>query len=239
LIKESGITQSSISFDHVQSFSFGDYSYLNQKKDYDYARFRVAVAGGYSYRTFTIPDGTSSFAKNYYNKARNGFLYGVELNYYFHRFVGIGINYYAAHFNPEGVNPDLYPAYLSCKTRIQQITPTFNVRVLDRQRQGSLVAGIGFGFADYRTKFYEDYSKKHVLTEKGFTVGMLWSIGYDIPLSNVMALYIQASLNTGVVTKCTIVDETTGQSTSISVDDINEGVGLGRMNLAIGVRFAK
>jgi hypothetical protein len=217
--------------------------YVHQQKDKDYARFRVALAGGYSYRTLIIPAGTSNESRDYQNKARNGFHYGAEFNYYFHRFVGIGINYYAAHFNPDGNNPDLYDylrIHASCKTHIQQITPTFNVRVLDRQRRGALVAGIGFGFADYRTNYYQtDYQNRHVLTEKGWAIGMLWSIGYDVPISQTMAIYFQASLNGGVVTDFTMVNEITGYTEKISVDDANDGVGLGRANLSIGVRFAK
>ena len=243
----------SLPMEQVLSFSLGYYSDAKEERIYQwddnhYARFRVALAGGYSYRTFTIPDGTSSDSRNYQNESRKGFHYGVEFNYYFHRFLGIGINYYADHFNPTGKIPDLYyidpiDGYahsLSCKARIQQITPTFNVRVLDRQRRGALVAGIGIGYADYKTKYYQtDYDNRHVLTEKGWTVGVLWSIGYDIPLSQTMAIYVRASLNAGVVNNFTLIDEITRYTEHVTTDDVNEGVGLGRMNLSIGVRFAK
>ena len=247
VVKDNDIVKTTLPFDNVLSFTFGYYPDVKeeqeyQKRDRNYARFRVALAGGYSYRTYSIPKGASSAEKNYDERARNGFQYGAEFNYYFHRFVGIGINYYAARFNPKGDTPYLYDLGLnaSCKARIQQITPTFNVRVLDRQRRGALVAGIGIGYADYKTKYYQtDYDNRHVLTEKGWTVGVLWSIGYDIPLSQTMAIYVQASLNAGVVTDFTLIDEITGYTEHVTVDNANDGVGLGRMNLSIGVRFAK
>jgi hypothetical protein len=154
--------------------------------------------------------------------------------------MGIGISYYDAHFNPEGACPEFYPKRTSTKARIQQIIPTFNFRVLDRQRQGALVGGIGIGYAGYNTKFYDmNNHNKHGLTEKGWTVGMLWSIGYDVPVSQTMAIYFQASLNSGVVTNITTIDEETGKTYTETIDDINYGVGLGKINLSIGVRFAK
>jgi hypothetical protein len=245
-IKDNEKIKTSLPFDQVLSSSLGYYAnsgsdYVAYPKDKNYARFRVALAGGYSCRTFTIPEGTSLESKNYQNKARNGFHYGMELNYYFHRFIGIGINYYADHFNPEGNFPEMsnYLIHISTKTRFQQITPTFNVRVLDRQRRGALVAGIGLGYTDYITKFYRtNDSYGHIGTEKGWTVGMLWNIGYDIPLSQTMAIYVRAALNAGVVTNITMIDEITGKTETISVDDVNNGVGLGKMSLSVGVRFA-
>ena len=210
-----------------------------QKKS-DYARFRIAAAGGYSYRTIALPPGTSGEVRDYYRKSYNGFLYGVEFNYYFNKFIGMGLNYYASRFNPSGNNPDWYPDHISCKTRMQHVVPTVNFRVFDRQKQGALVAGVGIGYADYQTKFYQtNFHNVHVGTEKGWTVGMLLSVGYDIPISQMLAIYVQAALHGGVVTNFTLIDETTGKTETISVDDINDGVGLGKINLAIGLRFAK
>jgi len=54
-----------------------------------------------------------------------------------------------------------------------------------------------------------------------------------------MAIYVQASLNGGVVTKFTITDKTTGRTHTETVDDIEQGEGLGKIKLSIGLRFAK
>jgi hypothetical protein len=224
--------------ERVQSFTFGFYPDVEPLyKASDYARFRVAVAGGYSLRTFTILEGTSGESRDYQNRSRNGFHYGVELNYYFHRFMGVGITYYGSHFNPSGSVPEFHPYYITSKTRIQHIIPTFNVRVLDRQRRGALVGGIGIGYMDYYTKYYE--GSFHGLTEKGWTVGILWSVGYEVPLYKTIAIYFQASLNAGVVPTVTIIDEETGKTTTISADNENPGTGLGKANLSIGLRFAQ
>ena len=224
----------------VQSFLFGFYpntvadSKYTYKKKSDYARFRVAAAGGYSYRTPKVEGGLPS---NYAYKLKNGYHYTVEFNYYFNRFIGIGMNYSASHFNPE---MDTEVGNVLDKIRLQQIIPTFNVRILDTQKRGALVASIGLGYVDYRDKgYFTEQNNSHFATIRGATVGMLLSVGYDIPLSQTMALYVQVSNTGGVVTRFTMKDEITGKTWTESVDDIKNGEGLGKINLSLGLRFAK
>ena len=54
-----------------------------------------------------------------------------------------------------------------------------------------------------------------------------------------MALYVQVSNTGGVVTRFTVKDEITGETETISVDDVKNGEGLGKINLSVGLRFAK
>jgi len=126
------------------------------------------------------------------------------------------------------------------KIRLQQIIPTFNVRILDTRRRGALVASVGLGYVDYRDKgYFTERNNLHFATIRGAAVGMLMSIGYDIPLSQTMALYVQVSNTGGVVTRFTLKDELTGKTYNESVDDIENGEGLGKINLSLGLRFAK
>jgi len=208
-----------------------------QPRKRDNARFRIAAVGGYSRRTISLPEDDSKSMRDYWRRAYNGFNYGVELNYYFNKFIGMGINYSASHFNPTGSIPEGDFKNFAPKTHIQQVIPTINFRALDRQNRGAFVGGVGIGFANYKTKFYQ--FNRHTLSEEGVTVGILLSAGYDIPISKVMAIYVQGSLNGGIVTSITETDEITGSSKKYSTDDPNYGVGLGRLNLSIGLRFAK
>ena len=170
--------------EEVQSFSFGfypntvaDFNYTYKKKP-DYARFRVAVAGGYSYRTPKVESGLPS---SYVQKLKNGYHYTVEFNYYFNESLGMGINYSASHFNPK-MTTEI--GNVLDKMRLQQIIPTFNMRVLDKQKRGAFVASIGIGYVDYRDKgCLTELNNLHFATIRGATVGMLLSVGYDIPLS--------------------------------------------------------
>jgi hypothetical protein len=218
-------------------YSTGEnYSYQRKK---DFPRFRVGVAGGYSFRTFGSSDGSREL-KNYESQMRHGFNYGVEFNYFFNRFLGMGINYYCSRHNPAGSCPVFYPDRVSTKTRIQQVMPTFNVRFLDKKRQGGFFMGIGIGYVDYRTKYcLINRNDLHIGTEKGWTLGMQWFLGYDIPVSKTLAIFVQAWLSSGVVTNITFKDELTGETTTASTDDANNGVGLGKINLSLGLRFAK
>jgi len=198
----------------------------------DLYQFRIAVAGGYSYRTTIFPANSKS------EETKNGFHYGMELNYYFNETFGLGINYCANHFNSESTHKWTSVNILE-KVRLQQIIPTFSVRVFDKQKQGAFLVNIGAGYIDYKSRdFLVDYNNKPRWTSKGWTIGMLWGIGYDIPISQSMAIYVQASFTGGIITKSTSIDETTGDIYVSSVDKIYEGEGIGRINLSIGLRFA-
>jgi len=89
-----------------------------------YPNVRIAAVGGYSLRT-RLPK--SSWDDSYYKDMKNGWHYGIELNYFFTESLGIGMNFYSSHFKAEdrnGIN----------KVRIQHFIPTFNARDFDKQK---------------------------------------------------------------------------------------------------------
>ena len=154
----------------------------------DYPHFRIAVAGGYSHRTAYI-------ASEY----KNGFHYGVELNYYF-KIMGIGLNYSGNQFY-QGVN-------------IHQFIPTVNMRIFDYEKRGAFLANIGAGYVGNRN---------------GATIGMLLGLGYDIPLSQTMAIYAQASISGGKLKRAEY---------DVFMKEF-EYEKLGLLKLSLGLRFAK
>jgi len=175
------------------------------RKKENYTHFRIAVAGGYSHRIINR------------HIRKDGFNYGLESNYYFNQYFGIGFNYSAGHFN----SSDEFFG----KTRIQHFVPTFCTRMFD-QKKGGLLTNVGIGFIHYIHKH-----KGLSLTQYGWTsryysdsdMGLcaLFSIGYDVPFSKTMAVFFQTSFAVGLS------------------ELINDVTGWGRLNLSIGLRFAK
>jgi uncharacterized protein YhjY with autotransporter beta-barrel domain len=150
----------------------------------------------------------------------------------------MGVNYYANHFNPNGDSPYWSPYHVSYKTKIQQIYTTFNVRVLDKQKAGGFLANIGFGYVGYRTKFLQtDLNNLHFGTEKGGTIGMMLGVGYDVPLSKMFAICLQASYHTGKITKFKEKNEVSGATWTETVSS-EYGV-KGVFKFSLGLRFAR
>ena len=169
--------------------------YTPQKKA-DYAHFRMAVAGGYT------------CIMGY--RLNHGYHYGMELNYYFNKNLGIGINYYAYY----------YDGSYDSETRVQQIIPTFSTRMFDKKKRGALLISVGIGYIGSRNKYwlsypFSGYKTKFESSQHG--IGMFCGIGYDFPFSKTMAVCLQASV------------------ISNGLDEI----GIGGINLSIGLRFAK
>ena len=206
--------KSSIPLEEVLSSVQGYYSppkssYTQPQKKADYAHFRIAVAGGYSRRLFSSK---GSFVEDSYKEPKNGFHYGLELNYYFNENIGIGINYYATHFKLKDDH--------SNKLRIQQVIPTFSTRIFDEKQRGGVLINIGVGYIDYdEYRWSSYYSGNSAVMDSG--IGLLCSVGYDFAFSKTMAVCLQASITSGKLT------------------DINTSNGWGKVNLSLGLRFAK
>ena len=222
-MKNNETIKSSIPLEEVLSSVQGYYSppkssYTQPRKKSDYAHFRIAAAGGYSRRLISSK---GSSTEDSYKKPTNGFHYGLELNYYFNENIGIGINYYATHFKLKDDYSD--------KLRIQQVIPTFSTRIFDEKQRGGVLINIGVGYIDYQNKYWgiayqpNPYAgaKKTDKTLMDWGIGLLCSVGYDFPFSKTMAICLQASITSGKLT------------------DINTSNGWGKVNLSLGLRFAK
>ncbi|MCL2041834.1 MAG: hypothetical protein FWG84_07340 [Bacteroidales bacterium] len=186
-------------------------NYTPPQKKAEYAHFRMAVAGGYSY----LMDAPSNPSIVLY-PTEHGFHYGVELNYYFNKNLGIGINYYAAHF---GLEDD----YNSDNIYIQQLIPTFSTRMFDKKKRGALLVNVGVGYVVYKYNYSSWYpgSTSKIKPATFRDMGILCSIGYDFPFSKTMAVFPQLSITSG------------------PSNEINSNYGLGKINLSLGLRFAK
>lgn len=87
---------------------------------------------------------------------------------------------------------------------------------------------------------YMGYSNDKVIVDKykmtGSTLGLSLDIGYDIGLSENLALGFQVSVLTGVLTKYDWSDGTTTQTIKLEKDEYEN---LNRIDLSIGLRFNK
>jgi hypothetical protein len=203
-----------------------------------FPRFRIAVSGGWSYRTASLASDTPHEFKSYLKKLKSGFHYDLGLSYYFSEQYGVGFKYNEFHTSNKVGN--VYVEYEDGKTeygdmshndRIRFMGPLFGMRFLNLPRKNTLVMELGLGYMGYQSK---GNIVNNIATVKGNTVGTYLSIGYDIGLSKNFALGFQVSMLTGTLTQVTIFD---GKTTEKQKLDKNQQENLSRIDLSIGLRF--
>lgn len=230
-----------VNLNSVQSYEFDSNAPRDvkdlKKTNVGYSKFRIAVTGGFSYQTAAIGDGFSHEEEDYLRSLKKGFAVGGSFNYFFNRLLGIGFDYGGGFYKPNrSINSGID------KVSIQHFMPVFNLRAINRKSPNNyFLATIGIGYVHYIDKYYitdlPGLSDVHLLTLKGGTAGILMRVGYDISIAKNMAIVVQASLVSGVLSKITLVDEEAGEEYTEKYEE--GGVGAGRFEFSVGFRFGK
>lgn len=205
-----------------------------------YPHFRIAVSSGWSYRTASISSDTPSDFKNYTQNLKSGFHYEAGISYYFTELLGIGLKY--NEFLSSNKIENVYVTYfddtteygsMSDNIRIKFIGPVFTTRLFNSSKKNCLLTDLGLGYMDYRNKAFLVSTPINI---KGSTVGLYWSVGYDLGISENLALGFQVSLLTGTLTQLTTFNGTSTQKVKLDKDKYEN---LSRIDLSIGLRFNK
>jgi hypothetical protein len=205
-----------------------------------YPRFRIAVSGGWSYRTAQISKSIPSDFNRHYQKLKSGFHYDLGISHYFSELFGVGFKYNEFLTSNETQNvyityPDGYTEYGSLKDsyRIKFIGPMFCTRFFNSTKKNCLLIDIGFGYIGFQ-------DKGHIVSIpakiNGNTVGFYSSIGYDIGISKDLSIGFQLSAVSGILTQVKRFD---GISTETVKFDKNDYEDISRIDLSIGLRFNK
>lgn len=205
----------------------------------DYPQFRIALSGGLSYMTGKISDKVPSDFRDYIKELKSGYHFGGEASFFFSESLGFGAKYsvFKSSHNlnniyVEDVDGNITYGKMSDAIKISFIGPSFSVRVLNHNKMNALIFSMAIG--------YLDYVNDKVLIESfkmtGNTVGFGVDIGYDIGLSENLALGLQVSLLTGTLSEYEFNDGTNKQT--IKLDD-GEYENVSRFDLSVGLRFIK
>lgn len=204
-----------------------------------YPHFRAALNGGWSYRVAKLADNIPSDFEQYMKDLKSGYHYGLDLSYYFSEQLGFGFKYYNYRSKNEINNvyvtlPNGSTQYgkMSDDISINFIGPFFSTRLLDSNKKNSFLINLGIG--------YMGYTDKAVLISdfiiKGSTVGLCWDIGYDIGLTENLALGFQLSYMIGTLTQYDLSDGVNTETVKLEKDNYES---LSRIDLSIGLRFNK
>ena len=225
----------------------------------DYHRVVLSFNGGYSQRLAKI--GNGKYAE--YNKKLNkGYHLGGDVVYYFSEYLGCGAKvtafqssnsqdaavangsyYYTTErwYNAPSLDnyatpnviighPQFDKFTLKDKHTIYYVGPMFSSRFFDMGK-GAYLINCSVGYLSY---IDEGTDENGSFTIKGNTAGVLIECGYDYWFLKNSALGFRLSLIGGNIKECTKEVKSTTEKI-----ESNNHVGLGRLDVSVGLRFGK
>jgi len=236
-VRKTLIANSDVIYHQTDYFQRSEVTDEELKTKVSYQHFRIALNGGYSYRTAKLADNIPNNFRDYTKELKSGYHLAGDITYYFSEPLGVGVK--VNNFNSSNraeVSISESTGYVSGEIsdniNILFVGPSFNTRLFDRNKRNAFLMSLAIGYLDYS-------NEARMITPmkiKGSTVGMVFDLGYDICLSDNYSLGFQISLLSGTLTKYELSE---GMSiTTIKLEE-EEYESLGRIDFSIGIRFHK
>lgn len=204
----------------------------------NYQHFRLALNGGFSYETAKVSDKVPAEFEDYIKQLKSGYHLGGDFTYYFNEFLGAGVRYSVFKTKNSLENIYLEDSYgnrtygrLSDDLTISFIGPSFSSRFINR-KNNSFLMSVSLGYMDYKNNGF--VINRYKMT--GNTAGFAMDIGYDIRMSENLALGFQLSLLSGFLVKYDWQDATQKQTVNLEKGEYES---LNRIDFSIGLRFNK
>jgi hypothetical protein len=196
-----------------------------------FSRFRASLYGGWDYRIAKMSDQLTADEKEHYKKMKSGFHYDARFDYFFNRFMGTGLKFdqqiYGAS-SPGYLTETGATGNVKDNITISYIGPDFCFRLMNRKRTKSFFINFGFGYLIYKERM-SLLSESTTITSG--TLGSSMNIGYEIGLSKNMALGIQLSTMSGILSSLST------ENGKVKLEDEKDN--LSNIGLSIGLSFNK
>ena len=200
--------------------------------DTDFKRFRFALSGGYSYRTYSLSDGLTTKLTDYYNKLRWGLSVSADATYFFSNKGGIGIQ--TSLFKTSNSLDDVWlfvdgfleSGKIADDITIVYIGPSYTTRLLSDSDWNSLLFTVSAGYTRYINNAVTISDYKLTSNSFGFSI----RLAYDRVITKGMALGVQASINGGSISRLT--EESDSGTRSYYYNE-----SLVRFDMGVGIRF--
>ncbi|MFB6341592.1 hypothetical protein ACE1ET_07710 [Saccharicrinis sp. FJH62] len=202
----------------------------------NYDPLRISISGGYSYQTAKIADNVPTDFLPYMKKLKSGSNIGGDITYFISESVGFGFR--LSQFKTSNsadiyvTGPDGSRTYgeMSDNIRINYWGPTLTSRTYNRLQNNAFYSTLSLGYISY----LDDYIMIDNYSIKGHTIGYLLEIGYDIDLSNKVALGFQLSFYAGNLFNINISD---GNTITEVQFEAGEYESVSRIDFTVGIRF--
>jgi hypothetical protein len=206
----------------------------NQK----YSHWRYGVNVAYGYQTAKSGANANQTERDYYNGLRSGYSFGADITYFIQESYGVGFKYNRfltsnslnnVPLTPKNGNPT-FIGNLSNDISVNFIGPYFSLRSIPKNEKNALIMNLALGYVGYKNNEISD--KKYEATSSSF--GAMLDFGYDVGLSKSTALAFQLSYLASTLSYQDIND---GVKTVRQTFDKNTYIGLGRIELSVGIKF--
>lgn len=213
------------------------YEYINL-----FPRFRFAVDGGWQYRTPKLADDIDPDWQEHFKKLKSGFHYDIQAAYFFTEMMGaelmVSQQLFSNSLGHATLSDDngnyVGSGILKENIAFNYFGTNYLLRFFDSRKKNCWIFAIGLGYMGYTDRVIFDgyqFSKRTAAT-----LGTHMSIGYDIGLSDDLALGFKIStidgsfknykeIVNGITTNKTMPDKTIE--------------GLNTIRLSVGLRFNK
>jgi len=198
-------------------------------------RMVLGINAGYGWRTAKA-DTNNSIEKDYWNKLNKGAAFDGSFTYYFNDFSGISATYSAltgSSGNGFVANMDDGSQYkMSGNSLLNYAGLDYAMRMASGEKWVWDMR-IGLGYADYKVK--QKMSNGYYFNEWGSTVGLRYVVGVNYRLTEQLAVALDLSTNSGLVG--TVHFDDNGYKSKLNIDDADNKIGLGRIQVLVGVRY--
>ena len=211
---------------HQYNFYPGAVAPQVQKIKYnDFPRWRLAVNGGFSKQTGKISKDVSYAEREYIEDLMSGTNFSADVNYYFSESIGAGMKYLK--FNS---NTDIQTSAYSSEPvdlDIKFIGPCVSTRLLNATKKNALFLNMAIGYVGY------NFDGNAALI-KGKTAALVYDLGYDIGISEKMAIGLQLSYLSGQLTRFEMIQGSNKQTVELEEGQYES---LHRLDFSVGIRF--
>lgn len=206
----------------------------NQK----YSHWRYGFNIAYGYQTAKSNPNQNQLERDYSDGLRSGYSFSADVTYFIKENLGIGLKYNRFNtsnslnnvtFTPLNAGPTKFGT-LSDEVKIDFIAPYFSVRQISNNEKNALLMGIALGYIGYNN----NYLRADKFTDTSSSFGMMLDLGYDVGLSKSTALAFQLSY---LASTLSYMDVNDGSKTVRQTFDKNSLIGLGRVDVSIGLKF--
>ena len=206
-----------------------------------FPRFRLAIDGGWQYRTAKMASELDPYWKKHYTKMRSGFHYDVQAACFFAESHGIEAvfsqqffgNKFNAVLTGEAGNI-LGSVILKERITFNYAGANYIVRIFNSKKKNCFLMTCGLGYLGYIDKVF--FNDEEVGKITAATLGVNFGLGYDIGISKYFSIGFKASFMGGSFRnyKQTLAGVTTTETMPEKTSE-----GLGTIKLSVGLRFNK
>lgn len=221
---------------YTQSLIPSDYKIFEQ----NYAKIRISVNGGFSYRFAKISESVPNEYRDYIKKLKSGTHFSADMAYFISESIGLGIKY--SQFNSKQnygtVSYDfdqdgrINVGPMNDNMTISFVGPMFSSYIPSANKKNALISNLAIGFLSYK----DDGAMIVPIMLKGSTLGVVGDIGYQIGIAKNFSVAFTLSYTLGQLSK---LEQTISDYTNIIELDDDNHENLGRIDISVGLVFHK